>query len=124
MLASLCLVRPVQSPLSAPATRHIGGDWLAAFLIGCLVGIFQRFDTLPVELRLFTTTGVLGGLSTYSTFLAEAVSLLLAGHDGWFALHVLTHLIGSLVLTLLGIYLAHGVLYKWYREMGNPEPDK
>jgi len=110
------------SPHLPPGT--LAANWIAAFFIGCLVGIFQRFETLPMELRLFTTTGILGGLSTYSTFSAEAVTLLLAGHYDWFAVHIFSHLIGSLALTLLGIYLVHAVLSKRYQEMDNPEPEK
>ncbi|GLQ99050.1 CrcB family protein [Dyella mobilis] len=35
----------------------LAANWIAAFLIGCLIGIFQRFEALPIELHLFTTTG-------------------------------------------------------------------
>lgn len=110
------------SPHLPPGT--LAANWIAAFFIGCLVGVFQRFETLPIELRLFTTTGILGGLSTYSTFSAEAGGLLLAGHYGWFTVHVVSHLVGSLTLTLLGMYLVHVLLRKRYRDMDNPEPEK
>jgi CrcB protein len=102
----------------------LAANWIAAFSIGCLMGMFQRFETLPVEVRLFATTGVLGGLSTYSTFSAEAVHLLLAGNYAWFAIHVASHVIGSLALTLAGIYLVHALFGRPYREMDNPEPEK
>jgi CrcB protein len=114
------LLNPLFLPLP-PGT--LAANWIAAFLIGCLVGGFQRVQTLPTELRLFTTTGILGGLSTYSTFSSEAVSFLLAGHYEWFAIHVASHVVGSLVLTLAGIYLVHVVVHRPYREMDNPEPE-
>jgi fluoride exporter len=124
-----CWLRYILSVLWNPLFPHLppgtlAANWIAAFLIGCLVGIFQRFETLPVELRLFTTTGILGGLSTYSTFSQEAVSFLLAGHYGWFALHVISHLIGSLALTLLGIYFMHKAFHRPYPEMDVPDPEK
>jgi CrcB protein len=124
-----CWLRYILSALFNPLFLNLppgtlAANLIAAFAIGCLVGIFQRFEALPVELRLFTTTGILGGLSTYSTFSAEAVSFLLAGHYGWFAIHVLSHLVGSLSLTLLGIYLVHTLLGRRYRDMDNPEPEK
>jgi fluoride exporter len=114
----------MESPLSTPATRHTGRQ-LDRCLFNRLPG--WHLSTLrnpPVELRLFTTTGILGGLSTYSTFSQEAVSFLLAGHYGWFVLHVLSHLIGSLALTLLGIYLMHKAFHRPYREMDVPDPEK
>lgn len=124
-----CWLRYILSVSLNPLFPHLppgtlAANWIAAFFIGCLVGIFQRFETLPAELRLFTTTGILGGLSTYSTFSSEAVSFLLAGHYGWFVMHVISHLFGSLLLTLLGIYLVHKAFHQPYREMDNPEPEK
>lgn len=102
----------------------MAANWIAGFIMGCLVGIFQRFNTLPVEVRLFMTTGIIGGFSTYSTFSSEAVKLLLDGQYGWFAAHVLSHLIGTLALTLFGIFLMHVLFGKRYVEMDNPEPEK
>jgi CrcB protein len=124
-----CWIRYVLSALLNPLFLHLppgtlAANWIAAFLIGCLVGIFQRFESLPVEVRLLTTTGILGGLSTYSTFSSEAVGFLLAGQYRWFALHVTSHVFGSLLLTLLGIYFVHKMFHKQYREMDNPEPEK
>lgn len=113
-------LNPLFLPLP-PGT--LAANWIAAFLIGCLVGVFQRVQTLPTELRLFTTTGILGGLSTYSTFSSEAVSFLLAGHYEWFAIHVASHVVGSLALTLVGIYLVHVVVHRPHREMDNPKPE-
>ena len=92
--------------------------------MGCLIGVFQSFRNLSVELRLFTATGLIGGLSTYSTFSSEAVTLLFAGRYGWFAAHIATHLIGTLALTLLGIYLMHLCFRERYVRMDNPEPEK
>jgi CrcB protein len=48
-------------------------------------------------------TGFLGGLTTFSTFSAEAVTLLSRGQYGWAMTHVLVHVLGSLAMTGLGI---------------------
>lgn len=85
-------------PLGTLAANLIGG-----FLIGVAVEVFALRTELAPEMRLFIITGFLGGLTTFSTFSAEAVSLLQRGQAGWALAHVGAHLIGSIVLTMLGI---------------------
>lgn len=124
-----CWCRYILSALFNPAIPHLplgtlAANWMAGFVMGCFIGVFQRFESLPLELRLLTTTGLVGGLSTYSTFSAEAVTLLVSGHYGWFAAHIALHLIGTLALTLLGIYVMHLFFHERYRDMDNPEPEK
>ena len=41
------------------------------------LGLIAHHDALPPEVRLLAITGFLGGLTTFSTFLAETVTLLL-----------------------------------------------
>lgn len=124
-----CWLRYILGVLLNPMFPHLppgtlAANWIAGFIMGCLIGVFQRFQTLPVAVRLFTTTGIIGGLSTYSTFSSEAVELLLAGNYAWFAMHVASHLIGTLALTILGIYLMHVCFGTRYVQMDNPEPEK
>ena len=85
-------------PLGTLAANLVGG-----YLIGVSMGIFALTATLSPEVRLFVTTGFLGGLTTFSTFSAEAVTLIARGQYGWATTHVLLHLIGSLAMTGLGI---------------------
>jgi CrcB protein len=68
------------------------------------VGAFQNMPQLAPEVRLLCVTGFLGALTTFSTFSVEVVGML---QQGRLALALLTagiHLIGSLVLTYLGLY--------------------
>lgn len=85
-------------PLGTLAANLIGG-----FLIGVAVEVFATRAELAPEVRLFVITGFLGGLTTFSTFSAEAVSLIQRGQTGWAVAHIATHLLGSIVLTMLGI---------------------
>ena len=55
-------------------------------------------------------TGFLGGLTTFSTFSGEAVTLLLRQQYLWFGGHVLSHLAGSLGMTVLGLALTRNLL--------------
>ena len=85
-------------PLGTLIANVIGG-----YLIGIAVQYFSGNSGLPPEARLFIVTGFLGGLTTFSTFSAEAVNLLTRGEYGWALAHIGSHLAGSLIATLLGI---------------------
>jgi CrcB protein len=85
-------------PLGTLAANLIGG-----YLIGVTVEFFVQHSGLIAELRLFIITGFLGGLTTFSTFSAEAVTLLSRQQFAWAAAHIGSHLAGSMVMTVLGI---------------------
>jgi len=92
-------------PLGTLAANLLGG-----FLMGIVLGVFDHYQTLPPELRLFVATGFLGGLTTFSTFSAEATTLLLRQQYLWFAGHVVVHLAGSITMTIAGIAMARLLL--------------
>lgn len=85
-------------PMGTLAANLVGG-----YLMGIAMGILTHYASLPVETRLFIVTGFLGGLTTFSTFSAEAVTLLSRQQYGWVAAHISAHLLGSLAMTGLGI---------------------
>lgn len=85
-------------PLGTLLANLIGG-----YLIGLVMGAVLTGAALSPEARLFLVTGFLGGLTTFSTFSAEATELLFRGEYAWAATHILTHLLGSLLLTWLGV---------------------
>jgi CrcB protein len=58
---------------------------------------------LAPEWRLLIITGFLGGLTTFSTFSAETVTLLIRGQYVWGVAIIIAHLGGSLFMTVLGI---------------------
>jgi CrcB protein len=86
-------------PLGTLTVNLVGG-----FIIGAAIGIFDQFQTLPPELRLFVITGFCGGLTTFSTFSAETVNALLRQQYSWSLAIVATHVVGSLAMTVVGIY--------------------
>lgn len=86
-------------PLGTLTVNLAGG-----FIIGGAIGLFDQFQSLPPELRLFIITGFCGGLTTFSTFSAETVNALLRQQYGWSLAIVASHLIGSLAATLAGIW--------------------
>ncbi|EKS66905.1 MULTISPECIES: fluoride efflux transporter CrcB [Caballeronia] len=76
---------------------------IAGYIIGVAVAFFARFPDISVEWRLFIITGLMGGLSTFSTFSAEVVAHLQQGRLGWALGEIAIHVGASLVMTALGI---------------------
>lgn len=94
----LCLNAALpQLPLGTLTANVVGG-----YLIGLSLAWFALTEGLPPEVRLLVITGFLGGLTTFSTFSAEAVGLLSRQQYGWAAAHIGLHLAGSLGATALG----------------------
>ena len=85
-------------PLGTLAANLVGG-----YLVGFAVALFHHHAGLSPELKLFLITGFLGGLTTFSTFSAEVVALIERAQYGWALAAAGGHLIGSLVMTALGI---------------------
>ena len=76
---------------------------IGAYLIGLAIAFFMQHPGLSPEWRLLIITGFLGGLTTFSTFSAETVTLLMRGQYAWGLAIISTHVLGSLLMTILGI---------------------
>ncbi len=81
----------------------LAANLTGGFLIGVAVEYLGQHTTLAPELRLFVITGMLGGLTTFSSFSAEAVLLIQRLEWGWLVLLVAAHVFGSIAMTLLGV---------------------
>ena len=91
---------PEAAPLGTFAVNAAG-----CLLIGAAVTLVER-STLPPSLGLFLITGLLGGLTTFSTFAYETV--LLAGPRGRFDLALL-NLAANLGVGLLAAWSGRGL---------------
>ena len=85
-------------PLGTLAANLVGG-----YLIGIAVAGLSHFEALPPEVRLLVITGFLGGLTTFSTFSAEASTLLGRAQYGWASALIVGHVAGSIAMTVAGI---------------------
>lgn len=94
-------------PLGTLAANLLGG-----LLMGVAMELIIRHAIMSPELRLFATTGFLGGLTTFSTFSAEITTLLIRREWLWTTIGIVAHVAGSLLMTVAGIMLARA-LFAW-----------
>ena len=85
-------------PLGTFISNMVGG-----YLIGIAVAFFGNNPSLSPEWKLLVVTGFLGGLTTFSSFSAEVVGFMQRGEFTWALGTALLNLVGSLMLTFLGI---------------------
>ncbi|CAM5792331.1 MAG: fluoride efflux transporter CrcB [Burkholderiales bacterium] len=91
-------------PLGTVAVNLIGG-----MLIGLASAFFSHSASVPPEVRLLIITGFLGGLTTFSTFSLEVVTLLAQRQYGWGLGAAGLHLVGSLLMTALGMLIVNAL---------------
>ena len=85
-------------PLGTLAANLIGG-----YLIGIAMESLSTPHGLAPELRLLLMTGFLGGLTTFSTFSGEVARLLQQGRLALAGVEIAAHVVGSVLLTILGM---------------------
>jgi len=88
-------------PTVPPGT--LAANLIGCFIIGMALAFFTSYPGFAPEWRLFVTTGFCGGLTTFSTFSAEVVTLLQSGRSLWACAAIGIHLGGSLLMTVAGI---------------------
>jgi len=88
-------------PSVPPGT--LAANLIGGYIVGFAVAWLAQAPSLAPEWRLFIITGFCGGLTTFSTFSAEVVSLLQEGRLAWAISAIAIHVTGSLVMTLAGL---------------------
>ena len=88
-------------PSVPPGT--LAANLIGGYIVGLAVAYFAQAPGIAPEWRLFIITGFCGGLTTFSTFSAEVVTLLQQGSLAGAATAVGLHLFGSLAMTMAGI---------------------
>lgn len=73
---------------------------LGSFLVGVLAGYFAYRTGLSQHVRLFLTTGILGGFTTFSAFSLDT-ALLVERHSYWLAAG---YVAGSVGVSLIGLF--------------------
>lgn len=77
---------------------------LGSLIIGIMFAIFTFTSLFSNDTRLysFVTTGILGALTTYSTFALESFIMLHSGHYGMAALNMSLNLFGTILFAGIG----------------------
>ena len=78
--------------------------------LGVCVAVFQSMPQLDPVWRLALVTGFLGALTTFSSFSAEVVAMLAQQRYALALGTAAVHLLGSLLLTVAGIWSARQLL--------------
>ena len=81
----------------------VAANLLAAYVIGLATAYFATTSNLSPEWKLLIITGFCGGLSTFSTFSMEIVTLLQRQQFAWAAGSIGLHVVGSVLMTLAGM---------------------
>jgi CrcB protein len=94
-------------PLGTLSANLLGG-----FLVGVAAAFFTHNTSVAPEWRLLVITGFMGGLTTFSTFSVEVVTLIGRQEYLWAAGAASVHLVGSLLLTATGILLSNALFVR------------
>jgi len=79
---------------------------IGCLCIGILAGYFQKRPDLPIYIKLFAITGVLGGLTTFSTFSLETFNLLFL-HPLYAIANITLSIVAGLSCVALGLQFIH-----------------
>ena len=88
------------------------GTLLVNLVGGLLIGMaLEWFGRQPNEvLKLLLVTGFLGGLTTFSAFSGESLTLLRHGAFGMAVAHAVAHVLGSLLAAWAGMRLVQALI--------------
>lgn len=91
-------------PFGTLLVNIVGG-----FLIGAIME-FNNFYTINSSLKLFLTTGLMGGLTTFSTFSFETISLFSQGKYVMGSLNIILNIALSLLGVVIGRFLVRQLI--------------
>ena len=94
----------LNSLFSSLAFGTLVANFIGCFLMGILVAAFWLFPQFSPEWRLFLVTGFLGALTKCYSFSGEVIELFFKEEWGNGLFVLVSHLVGCLIFTVLGIY--------------------
>lgn len=102
--------------LGAAGLLGIGFPWgtltvnlLGSLVMGLLAGVFTYLWNPPQEIRLFLTTGILGGFTTFSAFSLDAALLWEKGQPLPATLYIGGSVLASMALVFAGLWIGRSL---------------
>jgi CrcB protein len=84
----------------------LGVNLIGSFIMGVLIAWFMYTTLFSVHMKSFLSTGILGALTTYSTFAIESFMLLNSGHIGLALINMGLNAFGTVLMAGGGYWLA------------------
>lgn len=118
-------LRAVLGQLVPTSTGHFPATTMVINIVGSLVlgtvmVIFTELTPNAHRLRLFVTTGILGGFTTFSTFTVDIAQLSRRGHVGTAAVYLTATIVGGVVAAFCGLRIGHQLVEARLTARGGP----
>jgi len=84
----------------------LGVNLIGSFIMGLLIASFMYSTFFSLHTKSFLSTGILGALTTYSTFAIESFLLLESGHIFLALANISLNSIGTVFMAGSGFYMA------------------
>ena len=88
----------------------LGVNLIGSFIMGVLIAYFMYTTLFSLHVKSFLSTGILGALTTYSTFAIESVMLLQGGHIMLAGINIAANLFGTIILAGGGFLFTSSLL--------------
>lgn len=79
---------------------------IGSFLIGLVLGIFEKGDLMSASWKMFLAVGLCGGFTTFSAFAFENLHLLQTQHYLMSLIYISSSIVFGLVAVYFGFWLA------------------
>ncbi len=89
----------------------LGVNLIGSFIMGVLIAYFMYTTLFSLHVKSFLSTGILGALTTYSTFAIESVLLLEGGHFILAGINMSLNVFGTIFMAGIG-YVTTNTLLK------------